>query len=320
MKGAFQTSREIFENSIWQDVPKFRIFFYIVGNAVFAEGGTTVAGIHLKRGQYLRAYRNLATDLEYIENRSVKRYSLSVISRKIEQLVKEERIKIEDTELGTLFTVLNYAMYQGFDHYKKGTWDSVGTGMEQGWNNNKNVKKDKNVKKERLKDICPESLTVIQDESIDIIPILETVKYGPDNTYYKMSIYFKTVVDEMAHKEGLEHLTKNANLQTWSDDFRKLVELDKQKDTQLIKSVMDWVVKDSFWKGNVLSAATFRKQFPKLVIAMNKGSKPKTGTSGKEIIPIATDLVEPVGPTDEEYQAMLKEAAEMEASKGGQRA
>lgn len=156
MKGAFQTSREIFENPIWQDIPKFRIFFYIVGNAVFAEEGTTVSGIHLKRGQYLRAYRNLASDLEYIENRSIKKYSISVISRKIEQLVKEERLKIEDTELGTLFTVVNYAMYQGFDHYKKTTWNSVGTELEQGWNNNNKDNKDKNVKNvKKKKDSVP---------------------------------------------------------------------------------------------------------------------------------------------------------------------
>lgn len=153
MSGAFQTSREIFENPIWQDIPKFRIFFYIVGNAVYAEEGRVISGVHVKRGQFLRAYRNLANDLEYIENRSVKKYSLSVISRKVEQLVKEERLKIEDTELGTLFTVVNYALYQGFDHYKKTTWNSVGTDLErsengngkqleQGWNNNNKDNKD----------------------------------------------------------------------------------------------------------------------------------------------------------------------------------
>lgn len=150
MKGAFQTSREIFEHPIWNDIPKFRIFFYIYGNAVFAKEGTTVAGMHLNRGQYLRSYRNLQEDLTYIENRSIKKYSLSVIKRKIDSLVQENRLKIEDTELGTLFTVVNYEMYQGFEHYGKQNLErsenSVGTQMEQSWNNNKNVNKDKNDK------------------------------------------------------------------------------------------------------------------------------------------------------------------------------
>lgn len=49
--GAFQVSRQIFENPIWQDVIKFRLFFYIVGNAVFSESGVRVGGIALQRGQ-----------------------------------------------------------------------------------------------------------------------------------------------------------------------------------------------------------------------------------------------------------------------------
>ncbi|MFD1179513.1 hypothetical protein ACFQ3W_24895 [Paenibacillus puldeungensis] len=163
MKGAFQTSREIFENPIWQDIIKFRIFFFIVGNAVFAEEGVTIQGIHVKRGQFLRSYRNLINDLEYLDNRSLKKYSISVISKKIDQLVNEERLKIESTELGTLFTVVNYAEYQGFDRYKNTTENgarterehfenSPRTERERSENNNNKDNKDKKVKKEKIKD------------------------------------------------------------------------------------------------------------------------------------------------------------------------
>lgn len=149
-KGAFQTSREIFENPIWTDVVKFRIFFYIYGNAVFAKEGITIAGIHLKRGQYLRSYRNLQNDLAYMEKRAFKYYSLNTIKKKIDQLVKEERIKIESTDYGTLFTVLNYEEYQGFERYVKPISEqqknSKRTLSEQQENNNKNVNKEKNEK------------------------------------------------------------------------------------------------------------------------------------------------------------------------------
>jgi hypothetical protein len=170
MAGAFQTSREIFSNAIWQDIPKFRIFFFIVGNAVFSEEGTIVAGTHLKRGQFLRSYRNLSDDLQFIENRKIKKYSISVISRKVEQLVKENRLKIEESELGTLFTVVNYALYQDLSNYRKVSGNSVGTGMEQGWNNNKNVKEGK----EGLKDVVdsasendPQNLVADSDHILD---------------------------------------------------------------------------------------------------------------------------------------------------------
>src|SRR5690554_5644751 len=117
-KGAFLISREIFDNPIWTDVVKFRIFFFIVGNAVFSEEGVNIGGIHVGRGQFLRSYRNLADDLQYIENRKIKKYSVSSISRKVDALVKENRLEIEHTELGTLFTVVNYELYQGLSNYR----------------------------------------------------------------------------------------------------------------------------------------------------------------------------------------------------------
>lgn len=146
--GAFQVSREIFDNPIWNDVAKFRIFFYIFGNAVFSEDGTNVAGIHLKQGQFLRSYRKLSDDLQYVENRQIKEYSISHIKKKVDQLVKENRLKTEDTELGTLFTVVNYALYQGLDNYKisnrERSENSMRTARERSENNNKNVKNVKN--------------------------------------------------------------------------------------------------------------------------------------------------------------------------------
>lgn len=146
MGGAFLTSREIFENPIWQDVQKFRIFFFIYGNAVFAEEGVRIGGIKIQRGQFLRSYRNLSKDLEYVENKSVKTYSVSVIKRKVDSLVKENRLKIEETELGTLFTVVNYEEYQGFQRYSRKNveqcWNSDGTVLEQQRNNNNKDIKD----------------------------------------------------------------------------------------------------------------------------------------------------------------------------------
>ena len=137
MKGAFQISREIFDNEVWTDIVKFRLFFYILGNAVFAKDGIDHAGIHLERGQYLRSMRNLQQDLSYKEGRgnAIKSYPLTTIQRKIKSLVNEERITVKSTEYGTLFTVSNYAEYQGFERYNKEPVEqlrnSYGTATEQ---------------------------------------------------------------------------------------------------------------------------------------------------------------------------------------------
>ncbi|HLG26734.1 MAG TPA: hypothetical protein VI423_03020 [Paenisporosarcina sp.] len=154
MGGVFQVDREIFHHDIWEDVVKFRIFFYILGQAIFLEEGVTVAGIKLERGQYLRSLRKLQEDLSYKEGRggAIKTYPLTTLQNKIKTLVKDEQITIKSTESGTLFTVVNYSLYQGFERFKKGEVEQLSNSnraaIEQSPNNNKKVKKEMNVKKE----------------------------------------------------------------------------------------------------------------------------------------------------------------------------
>lgn len=199
--GAFQMSRQIFDNPIWQDVIKFRLFFFIVGNAVFSEDGVRIGNIILQRGQFLRSYRNLPSDLEYMDNRSIKKHSISVIKKKIDQLVEENRLEIEETELGTLFTVVNYTMYQGFKHYKNTTKNSerterehpengARTEQEQNENNNKNVNKDKKVNKDINKD------TVHQDELFEEWWNLYANKKGRK----KCEVKYKNLLKKYTHE------------------------------------------------------------------------------------------------------------------------
>lgn len=156
MSGAFQTSREIFDSPIWKNIVDFRLFFLIYGQAVFSDEGVRLSDdLILQRGQWCRSTRKIQEDLTYIENRQIKKYSTSVISRCIKRLVDMQMVCTKTHELGTVFTVVNYDKYQGFGGYKKDNLErnleqsgnSSGTVEEQSGNNNKNVKKDKNVKK-----------------------------------------------------------------------------------------------------------------------------------------------------------------------------
>lgn len=149
MAGVFQIDREIFDNSIWQNPAEFRLFFYILGNAVWNDEGIKFGDVLVKRGQYLRSYRNLQNDLMYFENNAIKYYSLSYIKKLTDKLVSDGRIKKDDTELGTLFTVVNYSKYQGFERYDNSNQErrknDERTEREQNENNKKKDKKDKNV-------------------------------------------------------------------------------------------------------------------------------------------------------------------------------
>lgn len=73
---------------------------------------------------------------------------------------------------------------------------------------------------------------------------------------------------------------KQPVLQTWADDMRKLVELDK-RDKHDVALVIKWCQQDSFWSTNILSAYKLRKQFDQLYLKMqaSKGSNPEPRAS-----------------------------------------
>lgn len=148
MGGAFQTSREIFSNPIWQNIVQFRLFFLIYGNAAFIDG-VKIGDIELKRGQWVRSYRNLQKDLEYIENHCVKQYAISTIKNALFILRDKKRINFEHSELGTLFTVINYDTYQEFSNYITDTWHNEKTEKKHSSNTDetiiRKVKKEKNI-------------------------------------------------------------------------------------------------------------------------------------------------------------------------------
>jgi phage replication O-like protein O len=113
-------------------------------------------------------------------------------------------------------------------------------------------------------------------------PKKQVRKYDESNTYFKMAMYFHGLVSTVAKEAGVEHLIKKANLNSWADDFRKLIELDGV-DKRLAKDVMDWVTQHDFWKINVLSAKKLREKFSELAIKMNAANKPKQINKPKDI-------------------------------------
>jgi hypothetical protein len=250
MAGAFQTSRDIFQSDIWENPVEFRLFFFIYGNAVFSEEGIEKGGIRIERGQYLRSYRNLQKDLQYIENRSVKTYSTSRIKTAVDRLVKQNRLKIEDTELGTLFTVVNYATYQGLENYKKVSENAERTQREQRENNNKNVKEGKEGKSNNKK------------------------RHTFDETQMKLAVLLWKYVQKN------DPSMKHPNLESWANDIRLMMQIDKREGKE-IQDVILWATKDEFWHKNILSAVKLRKHFDKLKMQMRK-SQTKVIPGGKK--------------------------------------
>ncbi|TCZ76079.1 hypothetical protein E0485_14630 [Paenibacillus albiflavus] len=93
--------------------------------------------------------------------------------------------------------------------------------------------------------------------------------YSEDDRYYQMAVYFHNKIMEHAALNNVEHLVINAPLQKWADEFRKIVDLDK-RNTQELKSIIDWCTTDSFWSTNILSAKKLRTKYAELGIKMKR--------------------------------------------------
>src|SRR5699024_2196554 len=84
------------------------------------------------------------------------------INKCIHKLVNSERVSIEETELGTLFTITNYALYQDSIDVENGTVNGSGNewetnGKRRGNNNNNannanNANKNKSSRRKRVYD------------------------------------------------------------------------------------------------------------------------------------------------------------------------
>jgi hypothetical protein len=105
MCGWVKLNRDVIEVDLWKEVVPFRLYLLLLTQAT-REEGRMVSGIPLKRGQYIRAYSKLVEDLGYREGRGEKQYSKSTIKRSVDKLVKKGLLTVEETKMGTLFTLL----------------------------------------------------------------------------------------------------------------------------------------------------------------------------------------------------------------------
>lgn len=95
--------------------------------------------------------------------------------------------------------------------------------------------------------------------------IQNTDKDSPQSQkrYDDNSHYMKLAQRLLNHIQQRDPKYKDRNMQTWADDMRKLVELDKRS-IEEVERVLDWSQQDTFWQTNILSPNKLRKHFSKL--------------------------------------------------------
>ena len=134
-------------------------------------------------------------------------------------------------------------------------------------------RKEKESKEKKSNKDSPKSRKRIYDESSD---------------YYQLSLHlYQKINQDTAAKEDW---TKQPNYQNWTDDIRKLVELDG-KAVEKVRKMIDWCQGDNFWKTNILSAQKLRDHFEKME-KQAKSLRAKKTVTRKEILPDWKEVTE----------------------------
>lgn len=226
MGGTFQTTRDIFDNDIWQRPLEFRMFFYLYGHAMFKDG-VKIAGLTLNRGQYLTSIRRLQSGLSYIENNGVKTHSLSVLWRTLKKLEKDDRLTYVTNGLGTLVSIKNYDSYQLFATSEGETWNADGTQMERSWNtdlerswNNKNTGNKGNTNNTDNKGVTPKPAEPDNNSNspkpVDLYgenkkpdkPKSPNHKYGIFTKVLLSDVEYKKLIDKFGETEAKDRIQR----------------------------------------------------------------------------------------------------------------
>ncbi|MFC3768319.1 replication protein [Paenibacillus sp. GCM10012303] len=110
------------------------------------------------------------------------------------------------------------------------------------------------------------------------LPRNKKTPYSEDSIPYRQAVYFHKKIMVHAAANKVDHLVKDAPLQKWADEFRKIVEIDK-RDTKELLSIIDWCTSDTFWQVNILSAKKLREKYVQLAVKMNASPAKRGGQS-----------------------------------------
>ncbi|WP_456272439.1 DNA helicase [Bacillus sp. AK031] len=105
MTGWIKFQRSTIESPIWSSPFTLRLLLLLSCRAVQKEF-MYVEEVKVGRGQYLRSYSRLAEDLQYVENGNLRVPSKNTVKLGVDRLKKYGLISTEETNFGTLFTLL----------------------------------------------------------------------------------------------------------------------------------------------------------------------------------------------------------------------
>ena len=131
-----------------------------------------------------------------------------------------------------------------------------GLGKPQALNSNSNSNS-----KEECHDSAkaPSDETLVADEGGEEE---ESPKYPESSEPYKLAFHLRSAILQ-ADSETKVPKGDPKSLQSWATEADRMIRLDNRDPAEAMR-LMDWCQQDTFWRGNILSMAKFRKHYDKL--------------------------------------------------------
>ncbi|KGR74872.1 hypothetical protein [Ureibacillus sinduriensis] len=239
MSGWISLHRKLMDNPIYSNAGMLKLWVHCLLKASHAEHEQLVGNqvIKLQPGQFVTGRNALATEF----NKGAKKEDIVspiTLWRWLNLFEKLEMLNIKKTTKYSVVTVINWGGYQ---HHEQQVNNKRTTNEQQMNTNNNvnNVNNDNNISSRKQKRV-----------------------YEEDSDEMKLTNFF---IQEVQKNDSLFTCK---NKQSWCEDFRKIIEIDK-RDKSEISKLIRWIQQDDFWKSNVLSPSKLRKQYSNLLIKMN---------------------------------------------------
>lgn len=251
--GYIKLYRKITNSFVWTNPNMLKLWLLCLMKASHKESRFLFNGkeVVVSSGQFVTG--RAVIEKEFNEGVSLDQQIVGrTLWRWLKKFENEQMLSINSTTKYSVITINNWADYQVGDQQVSSTRPTTVQQVST-YKNDKNDKNDKNIK-----DIPPKSKKRI---------------YEVDSAPYQLAQF----LFEEIQKNNPE--VRKPNLQTWSDDIRKMMELDGRKENQ-VRNMISWSQEHEFWSGIILSAKKLREKYDQMrTQALNPKQSKKVYTS-----------------------------------------
>ncbi|MEJ4912799.1 replication protein, partial [Enterococcus faecium] len=246
--GWIKLYRQLLEKPIWQEsTPEQKVILItLLSMANHEEREWEWQGEPYKAspGQFV-------TSLDSIRKKCGKGISLQNVRTALKRFEKYEFLTNQPTNKNRLITIVNWEVYQSKDNDLTKELTSNQQATNKQLTTNKNEKNYKNEKNNKTSSSQPRKKRV----------------YDTDSVYYILA-------EELFKQICQNQEIKKPNLQSWADNIRKMIEIDKRTENQ-VRGMIEWSQHNVFWASNILSAKKLREKYDTMAAQANRDYKTK---------------------------------------------